>query len=244
MLAARAATPGTGRSGNSIPRRTGRTRASLEGADHPVVCVSHNDVVAFLDWLNNEEKGKKRRYRLRTEAQWEYACRAGTTALYGGSDDPESLVRIANVADASLKETEPRRRLHPSGRRLCICGTGGFVRPNGWNLYDMIGNVWEWCDDWYDEAYYQRSPTDDPHNTAKAPDRVIRGGSCDLRPRFGRPAGRSRLTPADQNCFLGFRVAAALPVWWMATPDWTGRSPDLAVIRSARQTMTLAAACW
>ncbi len=165
-----------------------------QGDDHPVVCVSHNDAVAFLGWLNEQETAKKRGYRLPTEAEWEYACRARTRGLYGGDDDPESLVRVANIAgDADgFEYTAP---------------VGSF-EPNAWHLYDMIGNVWEWCDDWYDPKFYQSSPREDPRNTARASCRVFRGGSWSDDPRDCRPAYRRRYTPEYRSSYLGFRVAA------------------------------------
>lgn len=179
-----------------------------QGDDHPVVRVSHNDTMAFLGWLNTQEHGKKRSYRLPTEAEWEYACRAGTGGLYGGSDDPESLVRVANVADASFKKVDPDA--------TCIRGDDGYAytapvgsfEPNAWHLYDMIGNVWEWCGDWYDPTYDKSSPREDPHNTAMASPRVVRGGCWYAPPWNCRPAARARYAPED-GCFnLGFRVAA------------------------------------
>jgi formylglycine-generating enzyme required for sulfatase activity len=179
-----------------------------QGEDHPVVCVSHNDAVAFLAWLNGQEEGQNRSYRLPTEAEWEYAARAGTRGLYGGSDDPESLVRFANVADASLKRKLPNA--------TCIRGDDGFVytapvgsfEPNAWHLHDMIGNVWEWCDDWYDAKFYQSSPREDPRITKEAPCRAIRGGSWINAPGYCRPADRDRDASGIRSGDLGFRVAA------------------------------------
>jgi formylglycine-generating enzyme required for sulfatase activity len=190
------------------PRINWRNPGFEQGEDHPVVCVSHNDAQAFLGWLNEQEKSGSRTYRLPTEAQWEYACRAGTGGLYGGSDDPESLVRIANVADASLK------KLHPNF--TCIRGDDGYAytapvdsfEPNAWQLYDMIGNAWEWCEDWFDAKFYQSSPKEDPCNLKGAPYRVIRGGGWYDHPRFCRPAYRNRFAPEDRSSDLGFRVAA------------------------------------
>jgi formylglycine-generating enzyme required for sulfatase activity len=189
------------------PKITWRDPGFKQGEDHPVVSVSHNDAVAFCAWLNDQEKGSGWTYRLPTEVEWEYACRAGTGGLYGGSDDPETLARIANVADASAKKKYPDW--------TCIQGDDGYVytapvgsfAPNAWHLYDMIGNVSEWCDDWYDAAFYQSSPMEDPHNTKQAAVRVIRGGSWFNVPRFARSARWGWLAPEDRSFSLGFRVA-------------------------------------
>ena len=170
--------------------------------------MSHNDAVAFLGWLNEQEKEKKRGYRLPTEAEWEYACRAGTRGLYGGDDDPESLVRIANVADASYKKVNPNATcIRGDDGYACTAPVGSF-EPNAWHLYDMIGNVWEWCDDWYDEKFYQSSPKENPHNASGASRRVIRGGSWNFAPGYCRPAFRRWLVPGFRINYLGFRVAA------------------------------------
>ena len=140
-----------------------------------MVCVSHNDAVAFCQWLTTQEKSAGRTYRLPTEAEWEYACRAGTEALFLISEDPEDLIKIANVADASAKEKFPDWN--------CVKGNDGFVytapvgsfAPNAWGLYDMIGNAWEWCADGYDEKYYASSPTADPPGASEASHRVYPG---------------------------------------------------------------------
>ncbi len=202
------------------PRYTWRNPGFPQTDEHPVVNVSWNDATAFLGWLTEQKTEKNRGYRLPTEAEWEYACRAGTRGLYGADDDPESLVRIANVADASYK------KLNPSA--TCIRGDDGHAytapvgsfAPNAWHLYDMIGNVWEWCDDWYDAKFYQSSPGGDPHNVAEASSRVIRGGRWNDHPRNGRPANRNRNEPEDRNNNLGFRVDAARPERWI--PRRTG----------------------
>jgi formylglycine-generating enzyme required for sulfatase activity len=188
-------------------RITWRNPGFEQGENHPVVCVSHNDAVAFLAWLNDQEKGAGWTYRLPTEAEWEYGCRAGTGGLYGGSDDPESLVRIANVADASFKKAYPGA--------ACIRGDDGFVytapvgsfASNTWGLYDLLGNVWEWCDDWFDAAFYKSSPKEDPRNMKGATGRVIRGGCWNGNPRSARSAYRLRFAPGLRGSDLGFRVA-------------------------------------
>ena len=90
--------------GSSIPRRTGRIPASRRRTTHPVVCVSHNDAVAFCRVVDDSEEVAGRTYRLPSEAEWEYACRSGTRRLFLISNDPEDLAKIANVADARLKQ--------------------------------------------------------------------------------------------------------------------------------------------
>jgi formylglycine-generating enzyme required for sulfatase activity len=196
-----------GREWKQDKRITWRNPGFKQGENHPVVCVSHNDAVAFLAWLNDEETGSGWTYRLPTEAEWEYACRAGTVGLYGGSDDPESLVLIANVADASFKKKYPRY--------LGIQGDDGYVytapvgsfAPNAWGLYDLLGNVWEWCDDYYDAAFYKSSPTEDPRNATRALKRLIRGGSWSSDPCLARSAYRNEIVPRHRDNYLGFRVA-------------------------------------
>jgi formylglycine-generating enzyme required for sulfatase activity len=142
--------------------------------DHPVVNVSWNDAVAFCEWLTRVEG---QTYRLPTEAEWEYACRAGTATKYFSGDDAESLATVANVADATAKTKYP-------DWTWAIAARDGFVytapvaqfRPNAFGLYDMHGNVWEWCRDGYDEEYYKRSPAQDPSGPSRAALRVFRGG--------------------------------------------------------------------
>jgi len=190
------------------PAKNWRNPGFSQTDDHPVVCVSHNDAVAFCQWLSTKEKKEGRTYRLPWEAEWEYACRAGTNALFVISNDPEDLVKIGNVADASAKQKFPDWN--------CVKGNDGFVytapvgslAPNAWGLYDMIGNVWEWCADWYDEKYYASSPPADPPGAAEASARVVRGGSWGDYARGCRPADRGRYTPEGRYFYLGFRVAA------------------------------------
>ena len=185
------------------------------GNDCPVEQVSWNDCQEFIRKLNQKEGGTK--YRLPTEAEWEYACRAGTeTALYNGpirilgennapALDPiawyggNSCVSYSGGYDCSgLKETQ---------RSCSRCGTHpvGQKQPNAWGLYDIIGNVWEWCQDWY--GGYPGGSVTDPEGPSYGEYLVFRGGSCSYNASSCRSANRSALTPDFQLGSIGFRVA-------------------------------------
>ncbi|MGZ3303084.1 MAG: SUMF1/EgtB/PvdO family nonheme iron enzyme [Isosphaeraceae bacterium] len=172
---------------------------------HPVVNVSWNDAVAFAGWLGKKE-GKT--YRLPTEAEWEYACRAGTTTRFFCGDDAEGLAEVGNVADGTAKAKHP-------DWTWAIAAQDGFVYtspvghypPNAWGLYDMHGNVWEWCWDWYGKDFYKGSRVDDPAGPLEAAYRVTRGGSWNFGPRYCRSAGRNWDAPGYRYINLGIRLA-------------------------------------
>jgi formylglycine-generating enzyme required for sulfatase activity len=195
------------------PKWNWRNPGFEQGDDHPVVCVSHNDVLAFIAWLDEVEKGKGWTYRLPTEAEWEYACRASTRGLYGGNqDDPESLVRVGNVADAPARKALNLEYTLKGDDGYVYTAPVGRFKANGWGLYDMIGNVWEWCADGFEaDAYKKRaaqpSPVENPRGPDGASDRVIRGGSWRAIPRPCRAASRAWSAPGDRLNDLGFRVA-------------------------------------
>jgi formylglycine-generating enzyme required for sulfatase activity len=182
--------------------------AGFEQTDeHPVIGVSWNDAVAFCKWLSKKES---KAYRLPTEAEWEYACRAGTTTRYYSGDDPETLAKVGNVADAAAKAEFP-------GWTWTIKASDGYVftapvgkfKPNAFGLYDMHGNAWQWCADWYGAGYYAASAADDPTGPDSGRVRVLRGGSWSFRSDYARSAGRFWLTPDDRSNYFGtgFRVA-------------------------------------
>ncbi len=173
--------------------------------EHPVVNVSWNDAVAFCKWLSKKES---KTYRLPTEAEWEYACRAGTTTRYHSSDDPETLAKVANVADATFKAKFPdwKYTIKASDGYVFTAPVGKF-KPNSFGLYDMHGNAWQWCADWYGAEYYGKSPADDPIGPASGNDRVLRGGSWYYRPDNTRSAGRCRVAAGNRGDYSGFRVA-------------------------------------
>jgi len=170
----------------------GEDPSNFKGPSHPVEPVSWNDAVEFCKRLSAKE-GKT--YRLPTEAEWEYACRAGSTTLYSFGDDPASLGQHA----------WHRGNSHGAARRV------GQKKPNTWGLHDMHGNVWEWCADWWAEDYYAVSPTDDPPGPETTTYRVIRGGCWWDGARLCRAADRSRYVPQPRGICLGFRVAVDAP---------------------------------
>jgi formylglycine-generating enzyme required for sulfatase activity len=174
------------------------------GDDHPVVNVSWNDAAAFCEWLTKKEGMP---YRLPTEAEWEYACRAGTTTAFSTGDDPESLQGHANVADASAG----RRWKCPWALKFddgypFMAPVGSF-KPNPWGLYDMHGNVWQWCADRYGK--YDKDDKIDPRGPTFGGSRVLRGGSWSNVPADCRSARRIHYPPADRSCAIGFRVACS-----------------------------------
>jgi formylglycine-generating enzyme required for sulfatase activity len=141
--------------------------------EHPVLYVNWTDARLFCDWLSSKE-GKK--YRLPTEAEWEYSCRAGSRTRFGFGNDDKDLAQFAWYnANSEVKA-------HPVGQK----------KPNAWGLFDMHGNALEWCEDQYDETdYYYR---------------VARGGAFFYTPRFCRAASRFMELRGHRSGILGFRV--------------------------------------
>jgi sulfatase modifying factor 1 len=174
---------------------------------HPVVNVTWHDAQAFCRWLSGLEQ---RRYRLPTEAEWEYACRAGTQTRYHTGDDPEQLASAANIFDARcapwFPQWEPFSLRGDDG--FAFTAPVGSFAPNSLGLHDMHGNVWEWCHDWYRANYYQRSPVDDPAGPATGSVRVRRGGSFHTWALYARASYRNWNTPNSRYLLLGFRLAA------------------------------------
>ncbi|WP_417385389.1 SUMF1/EgtB/PvdO family nonheme iron enzyme [Gimesia sp.] len=178
--------------------------------EHPVVNVTWNDAVAFCKWLSRQE-GKS--YRLPTEAEWEYACRGGTTSLYQTGDDPNGLAVIGNTADQTAKDrwTNYQTFDYLSVRDNYVFSSPvGSFRSNAFGLYDMHGNVWEWCQDWYGEDYYGKSPITDPSGPSSGSSRVLRGGSWSFNPQYDRSANRYRCSPDYCHNNFGFRVVCEL----------------------------------
>jgi formylglycine-generating enzyme required for sulfatase activity len=185
---------------------TGDGKEAVRGLDtrrFPVERVSYDEAVAFCRKLtaSDTKKPAGHEYRLPTEAEWEYACRGGASTYqtfhfgnslsstqanfdgrhpYGGADEGDYLKRTTRV---------------------------GSYSKNGFGLYDLHGNVWEWCLDCYDPGYYARSPGADPRGPSEGSDRVIRGGSWDYDGQYCRSAKRDVRSPGYRDGNLGFRVA-------------------------------------
>ena len=161
-----------------------------EGPDYPATYVTWNDAVAFCNELSKRE-GEK--YRLPTEAQWEYACRAGTTSVYSFGGDASQLDKYAWTRMNAWDIGE--RYAHRVGEKL----------PNPWGLYDMHGNVWECCQDWYG-PYESLTEVSDPAGPASGKYRVLRGGAFYNRPKFVRAALRHYFHPVSRPRSHGFRL--------------------------------------
>ncbi len=177
--------------------------------DEPVCNVTWEDAVAFCRWLSEKEGDT---YRLPTETEWEYACRAGTTTLYHSGDDPATLQGAANIADQSLARAAPAIAWAAAwDDAFPFTAPVGSFQANALGLYDMHGNAWEWCADVYDRDYYRRSPQDDPLHRGEGGDRIFRGGGFDNWAGFVRSADRyGSHSPTLRTDWAGFRVVREL----------------------------------
>ncbi len=186
----------------------GSNPSHFKGSDDlPVETVSWLDAVSFCNKMSEKDKRTPfyringtdvadvggNGYRLPTEAEWEYACRAGMAGLFPWGDD------IGKQGEHAWFSNNSDGKAHPVGQK----------RPNAWGLYDMLGNVWEWCADWYDWKYYASSPSVavDPPGPPKASSRVSRGGGWGIEPRYARSAYRNGRAPEFRRFNLGFRLA-------------------------------------
>jgi formylglycine-generating enzyme required for sulfatase activity len=187
---------------------------------HPVVNLSWADAREFCAWLSKKE-GKP--YRLPTEAEWEYACRAGTTTAYSSGDEPESLAGAGNVVDAAAKKVFPTWQAHRGDDGFAFTSPVGSFAANAWGLYDMHGNAMEWCEDWY--FPYPAGPVRDPQGPAFGLTRVQRGGSFADFPQHCTSAYRTGFPETSYCVGSGFRVVVseepARP--WRQEPSWVGK---------------------
>ena len=211
------------------PQITWRTPGFEQSDTHPVVAVSHNDATEFCRWLSEKDGST---YRLPSEAEWEFACRAGQSTWYSWGTDPDDAYQHANVADGALESAHPNTTRYQRAVRLNAEEGDGVVytaktgqyRPNSWGLYDMHGNVWEWCLDRWSGDLYRRYLDDvawpkrseftvhDPVMLDKTDQhawgdwRSMRGGAWTCAPASVRCSIRTFAEASDATVYTGFRV--------------------------------------
>lgn len=171
-------------------RIMGTNPSRFKGSSNPVERVSWSDATEFCQKLS-QRTGRK--VRLPTEAEWEYACPAGSTTRFCFGDSDNGL------GDYAWYRSNSGMKTHPVGAK----------RANAWGLHDMHGNIWEWCADWFDKDYYAKSPTDDPTGPANGSYGVVRGGCWSTRGYYCRSANRYRFEPTGRLTAIGFRVVAS-----------------------------------
>jgi formylglycine-generating enzyme required for sulfatase activity len=174
------------------PEFNWKNMGTERGDDQPVVNVTWRDAAAFCTWLSTKEG---RRYRLPTEAEWEHACRAGaSTRFYWGDDESKRNDYVWSGANSGGGP-------HPVGQ----------LKPNAWGLYDMLGNAYEYCQDWFVVKPYDPAQSVDPQGPEEGTERVLRSGSWGTDPMHPRCAFRGGGGPTHRNMRDGFRVACDAP---------------------------------
>jgi uncharacterized protein (TIGR02996 family) len=171
---------------------TWRSPGFTQTERHPVVCTSWNDTQAMIAWLNETSSVV---HTLPTEAQWEYSCRAGSTTAFFWGDD------AARLGEFGWFNENADRQTHPVTTK----------RPNGWGLWHVHGNVWEWCEDWYGD-YLTEAVKNPRGRLSGGSRRVIRGGGWNSGAMGCRSAYRVRLDPSYRSTSDGFRLIVSLPV--------------------------------
>jgi formylglycine-generating enzyme required for sulfatase activity len=197
----------------------GTNPSYFKGDNLPVEQVSWFDAVNYCNRLSQKEgltpaytingenitwNQNANGYRLPTEAEWEYACRAETTTRFWSGNDETSLAGKANVADLTAKEKYTDWTIVNIRDGYAETSPVGRFSPNSWGLYDMHGNVWEWCWDWYGD--YPSNAQTDPRGASSGSNRVFRGGSWSNYAQILRSAYRDYYTPSSRYYFIGFRV--------------------------------------
>jgi eukaryotic-like serine/threonine-protein kinase len=179
----------TGKDWKQAPDRNWRNPGFPQSSRDPVVCISWNDAIVYCGWVSQLLSSE---YRLPTEAEWEYACRAGSTTAYHFGKDVTELSEYAWYKNNSGLKTN----------------AVGQKKPNCWGLFDMHGNVWEWCSDWYGE--YPGSAVTNPTGSSNGLNRVIRGDSWLIEAMYCRSADRFKDNPSTRVSDLGFRLALSV----------------------------------
>jgi formylglycine-generating enzyme required for sulfatase activity len=170
----------------------GENPSHFKGKDNPVESVSWDDAQAFCKKLSHQTN---QTVQLPTEAEWEYACRAGTMTMYHSDDTESDLDRVAWYGKNSKNTT------HPVGQK----------EANAFGLYDMHGNVLHWCKDWYGADYYKKSVAENPQGPDQGTYRVLRGGSWDYSLRHYLWVAYTISIPDNREVRFGFRVVLRVP---------------------------------
>jgi formylglycine-generating enzyme required for sulfatase activity len=178
----------------------GKSKVPEDTDNFPVENVSWEEATEFCKKLTSRSGEHGRKYRLPTEAEWEYACRGGAPT-YQAYHFGNSI--SSKQANFNLKYPLSEADMDDYLERPCKVGS---YEKNRFGLYDMHGNVWEWCADWFDKDYYGRSPAKDPPGPPRGADRVVRGGSWRFHNLLCRSAHRSKHSPTYRSRYLGFRV--------------------------------------
>ncbi len=204
-------------------RVVGSSPSYFQGPQNPVEQVSWEEAVEFCRRLSTrpEEQAAGRAYRLPTEAEWEYACRAGSTTDFHFGDDKERLGQYAWFDENSGSTT------HPAGEK----------RPNAWGLYDMPGNVWEWCQDWFAAYPDSADAVVDPQGPLAGSQRVLRGGDWGFTAWFCFSSLRFGVEPSNRSFIMGFRVVA-VPRLDSATSSFCGAETSLLTSRRSSQPLS------
>lgn len=168
----------------------GANPSRFTNSSNPVENVSWANCQTFVKKLDERFAASGATFSLPTEAQWEYACRAGDASKYGVGNDESAL------GDYAWFDTNANKATHPVGEK----------KPNAWGLHDMQGNVWEWCADWYDAKYYSQSLVQDPAGPSVGVYRLVRGGGWNSFAPHCRPANRLLYTPTGHHASLGLRA--------------------------------------
>jgi len=177
---------------------SGEYRGISVNADRmPVASVDWDGAGAYCRWAGG---------RLPTEAEWEYACRAGQSRRHTWGDSEAQAGRYASVADITAQVRWSDFVVFDTDDGIAAATAVGMFPPNDWGLHDMLGNVWEWCSDWYARDYYARSPVEDPQGPEQGSLRVLRGGSWFSPPVQTRCTARFAYYPSDICPGRGFRV--------------------------------------
>ena len=177
----------------------GNNPSHWDGGNLPVENVSWEYCQKFIDKVNAQLKCGA---RLPTEAEWEYACRAGTNTAYSWGD-------VLNGDKANCNGNYHPYGIDEKGEYLERTVAVDKYAPNPWGFYCMHGNVWEWCSDWYGADYYKWAPSNDPQGPASGKERVRRGGSWLIEARYGRSANRSGDFPGNRFDYCGFRLCCS-----------------------------------